>query len=478
MDRITTDVAVIGAGTAGMTAYRAVQRAGKRPLLIESGPYGTMCARVGCMPSKLLIAAGEAAHAVGQASKFGVFVDGAVRVDGVAVMKRVRQERDRFAASAADTVAGWPADTRLRGRARFSGPRQLVVDDRTIVDANAIVIATGTVPVIPPLLRELGDRVVVNDDVFDWTDLPRSVAVFGAGAIGIELGQSLARLGVTVKVFGRGGALAGLSDPEVRQAALSAWGAEFPLDPDARVTGARRDGDGILIDYVGLDGRPVSERFDYALAAAGRRADLQSLDVAQAGIVLNDRGLPDVDPATLQIAALPVFIAGDASGYRPLQHEAADEGSIAGRNAARFPDVEPAPRRAALSIGFADPQVTMVGLRHAQIEAGRSVTGVASFANQGRSRVVLKNQGLLHVYAQRDGGQLLGAEMVGPAAEHIGHLLAWALQQRMTIRQMLEMPFYHPVIEEALRTALRDAAARLVAESLALAASPVESSLG
>ena len=81
---------------------------------------------------------------------------------------------------------------------------------------------------------------------------------------------------------------------------------------------------------------------------------------------------------------------------------------------------------------------------------------LASFEDQGRSRVMLRNHGLLRVYADPETGRFLGAEMVGPDAEHIGHLLAWALQAGMTVTQMLEMPFYHPVVEEGLRTALRD----------------------
>jgi dihydrolipoamide dehydrogenase len=87
--------------------------------------------------------------------------------------------------------------------------------------------------------------------------------------------------------------------------------------------------------------------------------------------------------------------------------------------------------------------------------------GVVSFENQGRSRVMLRNQGLLHLYAERGTGRFLGAEMIGPDAEHIAHLLAWALQAGMTVAQMLDMPFYHPVVEEGLRTALRDAATKL-----------------
>ena len=115
------------------------------------------------------------------------------------------------------------------------------------------------------------------------------------------------------------------------------------------------------------------------------------------------------------------------------------------------------PRRAPLAIVFSEPQIAIAGASHAELLAtGREFDiGRVSFADQGRSRVMLVNRGGLHVYAERGTGRLLGAEMIGPAAEHLGHLLAWSVQRGDTVRQMLDCPFYHPVVEEGLRTALR-----------------------
>ena len=120
-------------------------------------------------------------------------------------------------------------------------------------------------------------------------------------------------------------------------------------------------------------------------------------------------------------------------------------------------------RRTPLAIVFSDPQLAVVGTRYAELAPGTFVTGEVSFEDQGRSRVMLRNKGLLHVYADADTGLLRGAELIGPDAEHLGHLLAWAIQAGFTVAQALDMPFYHPVIEEGLRTALRDAQAKLQA---------------
>ena len=453
METRKVDVAVIGAGTAGLAAYRAAKAAGASALLIEGGPYGTTCARVGCMPSKLLIAAAEAAHAVERAAGFGVHAE--ARIDGRAVMERVRSERDRFVGFVLQGVEAIPASDRIRGHAKFVSRNVLDIDGVRI-EARSIVIATGSRPAIAPMLRDLGDRLIVNDDVFSWASLPKSVAVFGPGVIGLELGQALARLGVRVVVLGRGGRLGPITDPFVQKAAMKAFSADFLLDTDAHVSRVERKGDEVEIDYRGPDGEPRVERFEYVLAATGRTPNVDSLALENTGLALDARGVPVFDPRTLQAGASPIFIAGDAANYAPLLHEAADEGRIAGDNAARFPKVTPGHRRTPLGIVFTDPQIAVVGGGFASLKAHALAAGEVSFEDQRRSRVMLRNHGHLRVYGDPATGRFLGAEMAGPDAEHIGHLLAWALQAGMTVKQMLSMPFYHPVVEEGLRTALRD----------------------
>ena len=460
MKKVYTDVAVIGAGSAGLVAFRTAKKWARNVVLIEGGPYGTTCARVGCMPSKLLIAAAEAAHAVEQANDFGIRV-GEVNIDGVAVMDRVRSERDRFVGFVVDGVESIPESQRIRGFAKFLSDHILQVDDHTMVYAKRVVIATGSTPTHPPILNGLGDRLVINDDIFDWTDLPQSVAVFGPGVIGVELGQALSRLGVEVLVFGRGGPLGPLTDPKVAAAAKESLGREFYLDTDANVSRVTRIDDAIQIEYEGPDGQQLNVDVDYVIVATGRSPNVKGLSLENTSLPLDEQGVPVFDPATMRIGDSHTFIAGDVDSDRPILHEASDEGHIAGENAARFPLVTPQRRSSPLGIVFSDPQMAMVGDRFADLDSENIVIGEVSFKDQGRSRVMLKNDGLLRVYASERSGRFLGAEMFGPRAEHMGHLLAWAHQSGMTVAQMLDMPYYHPVIEEGLRAALRDAGAKL-----------------
>jgi dihydrolipoamide dehydrogenase len=461
MNTLTVDVAVIGAGTAGLAAYRAARSHHMRVVLIEGGPYGTTCARVGCMPSKLLIAAAEAAHALAVAPAYGVHA-GPVRIDGKAVMKRVRSEREHFVDFVIAAVDKIPADDRLRGCARFIDAKRLQLDEHTVVSANRFVIATGSRPQIPSELHAAGDLAIVSDDVFNWDDLPDSVAVIGSGTIALELGQALHRLGVRVAVFGRSDKLAQLSDPVVKDAGARIIGSELDLRQCAEVLEVGRDNNRVVLRSRSADGAERTEQYSCVLSATGRTSNVERLDLQHTGLVLDTRGLPLYDRDTMQCGDTGIFLAGDASGERLLLHEAADQGRIAGDNAGRYPDVRPGLRHIPFAIAFTDPEIATVGEPYHSLQAGRFAVGEVSFEDQGRSRVMLQNRGLLRVYGELGSGRFLGAEMIGPRAEHLAHLLAWACQSCMTVAQMLEMPFYHPTIEEGVRTALRDLREKLL----------------
>ncbi|MBK8120041.1 MAG: dihydrolipoyl dehydrogenase [Sulfuritalea sp.] len=458
MTPIHVDVAIIGSGTAGMGAYRAARAHTDSVLLIEGGLYGTTCARVGCMPSKLLIAAAEAAHQARHADPFGVHVENVI-VDGAAVMARVRRERDRFVGFVLESIDSFPQGDRLRSKVSFQDAHTLMTEQGQSIHAQRIVIATGSIPVLPKQLKGLKAHLLTNENIFDLPALPNSLAVFGPGVLGMELGQAMSRLGVKVKIFGVGGGIAGIHDPEIRDYANQAFNDEFYLDASAQVKSVSESATGVEVHYQHRDGAWQTELFDYVLAATGRAPDVAGLGLQNTGLQLNERGVPLFDRVTLQCGDSPIFIAGDASNEIPLLHEAADQGRIAGDNAGRYPDVRTGLRRIPLAVVFTDPQLASVGFNLDQLNEhfrDRFAVGLVSFEDQGRSRVMLRNKGMLKVYAEQGSGLFLAAEMFGPAAEHIGHLLAWAAQRRMTVSEMLEMPFYHPVIEEGLRTALRD----------------------
>jgi dihydrolipoamide dehydrogenase len=462
MKKLEVDVAIIGTGTAGMGAYRASLEHTDSIAVIEAFHYGTTCARVGCMPSKLLIAAAEAAYHAAHTEPFGVSLKGEILINGREVMQRVRSERDRFVGFVLESVESFNPNHRIRGYGRFLDPHTLQVDDHTQISAKSIVIATGSAPSYPAHLKHLGDALVVNDDVFDWEDLPESTAVIGPGVIGLELGQALHRLGVRTTVFGRGGRVGIVTDPELKAICRKVLSSEFDLQYCADLQSLKRVGEQVEIEFLDNEKKPRKESYAKVLVATGRTPNLD-INLENSGLELGERGVPKFDSRTMQCSDSHIFIAGDVNNKLLILHEASDEGRIAGANAATYPSLKPGFRRAPLFVVFSDPQMAIAGSSYSELKDGSQdfITGAVSFENQGRSRVMRVNQGGLRVYFQAETSKLLGAEIFGPRAENLGHLLAWSCQQGLDIDELLAMPFYHPVIEEGLRAALRDAKSKL-----------------
>jgi dihydrolipoamide dehydrogenase len=451
------DVLILGAGTAGMSAYRAAKAHTSSVAIVESGEYGTICAREGCMPSKLMIAAADSAHRVRNANLFGV-LPSEIAIDSRTLFGRVRSERDRFVGFVKNSVNEWPAEDRIIGTAKLVDKRRALIDGKHHIEANRIVVATGSSAVVPSeWVEQLGDRLLTAKSVFELDAVPASIAVIGAGPIAIELGQSLSRLGTQVTVFDRGSRFCGISDPVVEEKARMVVGGEIRISRPATIERFDHRAHEAIVHWH-QNGTLHCESFEYVLVAIGRRPNLDEVGIQHLDLPRNALGGLDWSPRTMEVGNSGVFIAGDASGERMLLHEAADHGRIAGDNAGRYPDVRNRPRRTHLAIAFSDPQVALVGASYRELVESQESFGIGEvdFSDQGRSRVMGVNQGLLRVYGSRVTGKFLGAEMIAPSAEHLGHLLAWALHAGMSVQEMLDAPYYHPVIEEGVRTALRN----------------------
>ncbi|MDY0219941.1 MAG: dihydrolipoyl dehydrogenase [Desulfobacterium sp.] len=446
------DVAIVGAGTAGLAALRDVRDRTDNFVLINAGPYGTTCARVGCMPSKALIAAANAFHARTKLDEFGICGGSGLRADIPAVLRRVRSLRDRFVSGVLKRTKDLGVRN-IAGHARLDGPTRLIVGERTI-QAGQIVLAPGSSPIVPKPWRALGDRILTSDTLFDEEDLPFRIGVIGLGPLGVEIAQALARLGIDVHAFDTGKQIAGISDEKVADAAQDNLAKEFAIHLDTQVELAEA-GSGVEMRWEG-----GSVTVEKVIVAVGRRPNVDGLGLETLGVPLDENGMPEVDPMTMRIGSTPVLLAGDANGDKPLLHEAADEGHIAGFNATSKDPIHLS-RRTPLSMVFCDPVVASVGQRVKELDLETTLMGEVSFALQGRALMMQENRGLLRLYAARRDGRLLGAEMAIPAAEHMAHLLALAIGQELTVHDLLRMPYYHPTLEEGLRTALRTIAREL-----------------
>jgi len=446
------DVAIIGAGSAGLSALREIRQHTENFLLINDGAYGTTCARVGCMPSKALIEAANAFHHRHRLRDMGISGGDRLTVDRAAVLRRVRVLRDAFVAYVLERTQDL-GERNITGRPRFVAPQVLEVNG-TRLKARRVIIATGSRPIVPQVWGAFRERVVTSDDLFELEMLPPRMAVVGLGSVGAEMAQALSRLGIQITGFDGIERVAGLTDPVVNQAAVAMLKEEFPLYLG---TNAELDVEG---ECVRVSAGAHTAIVDKVLVALGRRPNVDGLGLEQIGVKFDGDGIPRFDPRTMQVGDLPVYIAGDVNGHRPLLHEAVDEGYIAGYNVLRG-SPECFQRRTPLAIVFTDPNIAVVGQVFGKLNEDETVIGEFDFSDQGRALMAGENGGRLRVYTDRNDGRLVGAELCAPRGEHFAHLLACAIQKRMTAQEFLRLPFYHPTMEEGVESAVRRIAKRL-----------------
>jgi dihydrolipoamide dehydrogenase len=446
----TYDVAIIGAGTAGLTARAEIAKHTDNYVVIDGGTLGTTCARVGCMPSKSFIAIAKAYHSQQGLEALNLENTKAASPDYAKVMRHVRHLRDRFVAGVEKDMQSW-SDHLIQKHARFIDPNTLDLGDET-VHADKIIIATGSKPVIPEPWRKHARYLIDTDRLFELETLPHKVAVFGLGPVGVELAQALTRIGIDVICVTQSKAIGGLTDPDIQNYAFQILAQKMNI----RIGSAEIVGENGNRLTVGCKDETWS--VDRVLVAVGRRPTLDGLGLENLGVELDGRGLPLFDETTFQIENLPVFIVGDANGLRPLLHEAADEGRIAGYNA-MAKEVTCFQKRIYLGITFSEPNIAVIGKSYKSLSRDKTdfVIGESDYEHQGRAIMMGQNEGKVRLYARKTDSLLLGAELITPHGEHLAHLLAWAIGYGMRAVDILSMPFYHPVLEEGLRSAFRQA---------------------
>ena len=448
------DVVIIGAGSAGLSAASEVRKQTDNFVVINAGHYGTSCARVACMPTKALIEAANACHERRFLAELGVGGVEGLAIDRRKIFEHVRRMRDGFTNGMIKSTQKL-GDRNIEGHARFIDANTIEVGDMVIKTGKA-VIATGSRSIVPAAWDAFREHILITEEIFEVTDLPDTMAVIGLGAAGLEMAQALTRLGIRVTGIELGDMVGGLSDPEVNKKMLEALREEMDVQTGIRAELQAIDG-GLEIDLNG-----TKLQVGKVLATMGRRPNVDKLGLENLGIEIDAKGRVPYDSETLQLADLPIFIAGDANSYKPLLHEAVDEGHIAGFNAAGD-EVHCFKRRTPLAITFSSPDIVSVGKRYEQIsDDDDCVIAGNDFTGQSRARMRMVNKGAMRMYARKSDGLLLGAEMAIPAGEHIGHLLAIAIQKEATVVDLMQLPFYHPVIEEGFQSILRELQQQLV----------------
>lgn len=445
------DLIVLGGGTAGLTAALTASHHGASVALVEREPrIGGDCSFYGCVPSKALIEIAQVAHDLERAHAEGI-VGAAPTFDFAAVMRRRARIVEQIAEDERDerfTNAGIDV---IHARARFRDQHTLELDDARSITGSRFVVATGSLPAVPPIDGLDAVRFLTNKTVFDLQRLPARLAVLGGGAVGLELAQAFHRLGSHVTVLELADRLLPQDEPEAGEAVaqvLANEGVDLRLGANVAAV-AKRGGEIVLR----VDGSELV--CDELLIAAGRKGSVESL-----GIDLElERGYVKVD-RRCRTSMAHVFAAGDVTGGFQFTHVASHEGRVAGANAAG--------KRARLDervvpwVTFTDPEVAHVGLTEAQARARHRHVEAHIFpmSQVDRARILERPDGFVKLVTaarpllgRTGGGMLVGAEIVGPRAGELIQECALAIRTRCFAGRLAQTIHAYPTMSVAVQQA-------------------------
>ena len=430
------DLLVLGGGTAGIVAAKTAASLGARVVLVERDRTGGDCLWTGCVPSKALLAAAGVAATARDSARFGVLVAD-VRVDFPRTMDHVHAAI-RHIAPIDSPEALVAAGVEVRsGNGRFVGPGALDLDGETVHFTQA-VLATGAAPALPPIPGLADVDHLTSDTVWDLTEAPRRLAVLGAGSIGCELGQAMARLGVEVTLVEGAPRVLPREDADaaaVVHRALESEGVAIRVGQSVASVVPTGAGSGRLCLDDG-----TSVEFDRLLVAVGRQPRTRDLGLDTIGVEVDERGFVVVDPR-LRTTNPRIWAAGDLTGHPQFTHTAGTHGSLAGSNAVlgvrRSVETTAVPR-----VTYTDPEVAAVG-----IDTGRAREGIRilTLEHTHVDRAVTEGatDGLTRLAVDRK-GRILGATVVGPrAGETLGEL-AIAVRRGMRTRDLAGIMHAYP----------------------------------
>ncbi len=449
-ESIKADLCVIGAGSGGLSVAAGAAQMGAKVVLIEKGLMGGDCLNYGCVPSKALIAAAHAAHNMRNAGRFGI-AGGEPTVDFKQVHAHVRGVIDAIAPmDSQERFEGMGVHV-IRAEARFVAQSMVEAGD-TMIHARRFVVATGSTAAVPPIPGIDKVAYLTNETVFELTERPDHLIVIGGGPIGAELAQAHRRLGSEVTILEMA-KLLGRDDHEAAEIVRRRFLAEgIGIREDITITGIKGKAGKIDIDIEREDGTAETASGTHLLVAAGRKVNVDGLDLARAGIEFTPKGIT-VD-ARLRTTNKRVFAVGDVAGGLQFTHVAGYHGTVVLTNALfHFP--KKANHDAVPWVTYTDPELAHVGLT--DVAATKREDGNInilrwSFAENDRAQAERETEGFIKVVVDRK-SRVLGATIVGPRAGEL--ILPWilAVGRKDKIGAMASVVAPYPTLTEVSKRA-------------------------
>ncbi len=446
------DLVIVGAGSGNSLLTPELE--GRRVAIVERGDFGGTCLNRGCIPSKMLVHVADVAESARRSGRLGVTAQ-VTEVRWPEVAERVFGRIDPIAAAGEDYRRGLDNVAVHKGQARFSGPRRLEVNGSEIT-GDAVVLAAGARPFIPPHPDLAAVEYHTSDDIMRLPEVPESLLIWGGGYIAAELAHVFGAAGSEVTIVNRGPRLLRAEDDDVSEAFTAAYRKRFRVLTDARPTGAASTpGGGITLDVRHPSG---TERLtgDVLLVAAGRVPNGDELDVAAAGVALDDAGYVVVDRYG-RTTAEGVWALGDICNPNQLKHVANAEARAVAHNLAHPGDLRPLALGPVPHAVFASPQVASVGLTERQVAAsGRPYRcSLRPYGDTAYGWAMEDTASFCKLLSDPDSDRLLGAHICGPDAAVLLQQLVQAMAFDLSVTQIASGQLYiHPALSEVVEQAL------------------------
>ncbi|MGA2513498.1 MAG: dihydrolipoyl dehydrogenase [Candidatus Limnocylindrales bacterium] len=467
------DLIVLGAGTGGYTAAFRAAQLGMSVALVDQGKIGGTCLHVGCVPTKALLESAELFARLKKAKEFGILLEEQPRFDFEAIAKRrdgiVKRMWTGLRGLVDKNGATW-----IGGRARFDGPTTIRVSlngedglpggGERVITGGDVIIATGSrVKSLPGLVPD-GRRIITSDDVTTKADLPKSIAIVGAGAVGSEFASLYHDLGVSVTLLEYLPAIVPLEDRDVSQAlerSFARRGMKVMTKARFDTEAVKVTDDGVTL-MVGPEGGAAGElRVEQLLVATGRAPNTEDLGLEKTRVEL-ERGFIKVD-GWMRTAQAHVYAIGDVIGGLMLAHVAAHEGIVAVHEIAgdgpEAIDYDHQPRAT-----YTRPQVASIGLTEGQcLDRGLAIKkGVFNFAADAKAVIVGETEGFAKVIADAATDAVLGVHLIGPAVTELIAEAALGMTLEATAWEIGAATHPHPTLAEVIGEAAMAVAGRQI----------------
>lgn len=457
MRTMSYDLVIIGSGPGGYSAAVRAGQYGLKTALVEKDPkLGGTCLHVGCIPTKSLLHAAAVWQELLHAAELGIHCDNP-RLDFATAIERKNQVVAKHAKGIEFLMKKNKVDW-IRGRGRLSGPGKVEVEGdgrRRTLETRNILIATGSEARMLPGLEPDPERILTNVEILGLTAVPASLAIVGAGAVGVEFASIFQRLGSKVTLIEMLPRIVPVEDEEIsRELQRLFKKAGIRVETGAKVEKVQRTGGGVAFNLATSGGKAEKVEAEKILIAVGRKPNTAELGLESTAVEL-DRGFIKVDP-WMRTAEPGVYAIGDVvAGTPQLAHVAAMEGMVAVGHIAGKP-ARPLKVERIPGCTYTEPEIGSVGLSEAEARARghRVKAGKFPFLANSKATILGRHDGFVKVVADERYGEILGVHIIGPSATDLIAEAVAALESEATVETLMSAIHPHPTVSEAVGEAV------------------------